>query len=1183
MRATITHCQFVLYAIVVCLLPATSVAAAPDFDQDVAPILSRRCLGCHNDQDRKGQLSLATVVDLKKLDYLSPGDPDNSYLLDVVSPSNGVAEMPKDADPLTAKERDILRAWISGGARWPDGKRLTAFQVTNRDWWSLKPVSRPEVPGLSHDRIRTPIDAFVLKQLQARGLDFSEQADRRVLIRRLYFDLTGLPPEPHDVEEFVNDQSPLAYERLVDRLLSSPRYGERWARHWLDVVHYADTHGYDKDKLRPNAWPYRDYVIRAFNEDRPYSRFVREQLAGDTLYPDTRDGITATGFMAAGPWDFIGHAEVPETKIDGKVARNLDRDDMVATAIGSFTSLTVQCARCHNHKFDPITQKDYYGLQAIFAAIDRADRPFDSDPQVAATRLRLNSELSESEQMLKEIEKQIDSQKTAEIRGLEESIRKLSEARQDDSAHIGKRGSAFGYHSRVSSQQGNEKWIQFDLGRVHPLDEIYLFGAAEYGWNDFGFPEHLRVEVSGMSDFKEATSVFDSEIPIERRPGAFPFRIAFERSEARFVRVTAVKLWDRRRKGEQGSGDWIFALGEFQAVAAGTVIPVTGLSAKDSIEAPTRWAANNAVDGLAGGWSLEGAIQSSAADSPTNGFHSQFTKKSSDEKWVQVELDREMPLDQLILTPALPTDWKDTPGFGFPLRFRVETADDPTFETPTLIVDRTDADVGNPGLRNVRIPLKGIQARYLRWTATKLWDRGDQNYLLALAELQLLSQGRNVAADGQVTSKDSIESGRWSIAALVDGHGSRLKSTSVAQHLRRLSEQAGDEVLVEKKAALKSLLSQHISPELWQQQSQLEAQRNKTSASLKALPQPQMVYAGTVHQGSGAFRGRAGLGPREIHLLIRGDVARPGEAVEPAVLSLIEEASPQIHLKQETDESARRVALANWLVDSRHPLTWRSIANRIWQHHFGLGIVATPNDFGRMGQQPSHPELLDYLASTIRDEGGSLKQLHRMIVMSHTYRQSSAIRATAAQIDRGNRSLCRMNRKRLEAEAIRDSVLSVSGAMRSTMYGPGFRDFVIEKPQHSPHYEYEKHDPLDASTHRRAIYRFLVRSQQEPFMETLDCADPSQRVARRNETLTASQALTLMNNRYVLGMCQKMAERLMREAGSTEGRVALAVQLCLGREPEPRELNALTKYAESYGLENLARVLFNLNEFVFVD
>ena len=250
-------------------------------------------------------------------------------------------------------------------------------------WWSLTKLIRPDLTIRPEEN---PIDLFVREKQDELGLTPANEADKRTLARRLAYDLWGMPLLPERLEAFVKDTRPEAYSELVDELLASPHYGERWARHWLDVVHYGESHGYDKDKPRPHAWPYRDYVIRAFNEDKPYARFVREQIAGDILWPHSEDGIVATGFLSAGPWDLIGHTEVPETKIDGKVARHLDRDDMVNATMTTFCSLTAQCAQCHDHKADPVTMKDYYSLQAVFAALDRTNREYDLDPAVAEKR-----------------------------------------------------------------------------------------------------------------------------------------------------------------------------------------------------------------------------------------------------------------------------------------------------------------------------------------------------------------------------------------------------------------------------------------------------------------------------------------------------------------------------------------------------------------------------------------------------------------------------------------------------------------------------------------------------------------------------------------------------------------------------------------------------------------------------
>ncbi len=755
---------------------------AADF-RGVAPILQQHCLRCHQGPKAKGNLDLSSAKGLAAGAEGSPivvaGKPQESRLIEVVSGDK--PEMPKNGKPLSASEVQALRDWIAGGAQWPAHVVLKDDPL---DWWSLRPLAKPPLPRSSPNNdeqiggwARTPIDAFILDGLRSAGLTPAPEADRRTLIRRLSFDLLGLPPTVAEVEAFVADPDPRAYEKLVDRLLASPHYGERWARHWLDVVHYGETHGYDKDKPRPHAWPYRDYLIRAFNEDRPYAQFVCEQLAGDALEPDSRDGVEATGFLAAGPWDFIGHAEVPETKIDGQIARNLDRDDMVTTTFNTFCSLTVQCARCHDHKFDPLTQEHYYSLQAVFAAIDRADRKYDVDPSVARHRRQLTA-------------------------------------------------------------------------RLHQLEPP---------------PSHSA------------------------------------------------------------------------------------------------------------------AVTSSSAG--------------------------------------------------------------------------------------------------------------------------------------------------------------------------------------------------------------IVAERSAILAELAALPSQNVVYCGTVFQGSGAFRGTGASGgrPRVIHVLERGDVRRPAKLVGPGTPPFIKEVPWRIELPAGAGEQERRIALARWIVDRRNPLTWRSIVNRVWLYHFGRGIVDSPSDFGRMGQQPSHPQLLDWLAADFRDGGQSLKHLHRSIVMSATYRQASTVSGRGELVDAGNTRLWRMNRTRLDAEAVRDSVLAASGRLEGQMFGPSFQTFVIEKPEHSPHYEYDKADPDDRRTHRRCVYRFLVRSQPDPFLEALDCADPSLIVEKRDESITALQALALLNDRFMIRMAEHLADRVRAQRPDLEGQIAAAVRATLQRPPTDAESRKLVTFARDFGLAEACRLLFNLNEFVYVD
>jgi hypothetical protein len=371
-----------------------------DFTQDVMPIFARSCHKCHGPERQRSSYRLdERDVALNGGSIggaIVAGRSADSKLIRYVAGVDDRLVMPPKGARLSAEEIGILRAWIDQGAVWPATAK--AAPVEAQPWWSLQEITSPPVPAVDPSSwVRNPIDAFVLVKLRAMGLSPAPEADRRTLIRRLTFDLIGLPPTPDETEAFVADPAADAYERLVDRLLSSPRHGERWARHWMDAVHFAETHGHDEDRPRPNAWPYRDYLVRSLNADKPYAQFVAEQLAGDVISPDDPDGVVALGFIAAGPWDESSQMGIVDGTTDKKIGQLLDRDDMLMTTMSTFVSTTVHCARCHDHKFDPIPQSDYYALQAVFAGVDRADRPYDVDPALHRQRqalLRRRAELS---------------------------------------------------------------------------------------------------------------------------------------------------------------------------------------------------------------------------------------------------------------------------------------------------------------------------------------------------------------------------------------------------------------------------------------------------------------------------------------------------------------------------------------------------------------------------------------------------------------------------------------------------------------------------------------------------------------------------------------------------------------------------------------------------------------------
>jgi hypothetical protein len=558
---------------------------------------------------------------------------------------------------------------------------------------------------------------------------------------------------------------------------------------------------------------------------------------------------------------------------------------------------------------------------------------------------------------------------------------------------------------------------------------------------------------------------------------------------------------------------------------------------------------------------------------PQYGYHSGIESRPDRVKWVQVDLGASRPIEQVVLLGSYDDFNNIGSGFGFPPRFKVEIADDPGFgKGECVVADCTTRDVPNPGTEPVSFAVGGKAARYVRVTATRLAPRqGD--YIFALAELQVNdAAGKNLALHAPVTALDSTEFlPRWSTKNLTDGIASRVASPLL---LKRLQEQ--------RQALLAWLLTPEERQALHANGQTLEQVRQE----LGRLPPPQLVYVGTVHHGQGAFAGTGAQGgkPRPIFVLTRGDVRRPGKEVDPGALSCLTDLPARFVLPGGHREADRRAALARWLADRRNPLTWRSIVNRVWLYHFGRGLVDSPNDFGRMGQLPSHPELLDWLAAEFRDGRQSFKELHRLLVTSTTYRQSSAVRPDAARVDGDNQYFWRMNRRRLEAEAIRDSVLFVAGRLDPRMGGPSFQDFVIQHPEHSPHYRYDLHDPEDPKTHRRSVYRLIVRSQQQPFLNALDCADPSLVVEKRNQTITPQQALALRNNRLMVVMARHFAERVRGlEPADPSRQAAVAFRLALGRSPTTQELEPLAGYGREFGLPNLCRVILNLNEFVFVD
>ncbi len=852
----------------VLLAPLPASAAVTDFDRDIRPIFEQRCYVCHRGAAAQSEFRLESREHAFRgggsgVPAIVPGDSGGSLLYRYVAGLDGKILMPPVGPRLTGEQIEQIRNWIDEGTPWPEEEGAeTAGHESKfeqaRDHWAFQPRTKPSPPVIKDPalarRVRNPIDAFILTKLEARGWKPSPPARPYQLLRRVHLDLTGLPPSLDEQEAFLRDPTPESLDRVIDDLLSRRTYGERWARHWLDLARYAETNGYERDPIKPNVWRYRDYVIRSLNQDKPFDRFAIEQIAGDELPDVSPETLIATGFHRLGPWD--------DEPADPLTDRYDQLDDLVRTISEVFLAQTIGCARCHNHKFEPFTARDYYSMAASFDPLTR--------PRKGRTEL-------------------------------------------------------------------------------------------------------LR--------------------PIGGRPELDAYDARDRKIEALERRIAAIR--DR----------------------------------------------------------------------------------------VQAEL---------------------------------------------LATGRSS------------LPAKAVKAFQ---TPQVEQDQVQQSLVREFSE--------TLAAE----VRDAMPSG------------------------------AGGAVL-----------------DLEEEICEL---RERT---------PSWDLAYILHEPP--------TKPSPAFLLIRGKAANPGPEVPPALPAVFSHSAPPFPDWAESNRtSLRRLALARWIAGPDNPLTARVIVNRVWQFHFGEGIVRTPSDFGLMGEPPTHPQLLDWLASRFVDHGWSLKKLHQLIMTSETYRMSKEWNPAYGAEDPGNRLFWRVPYRRLEVEAIRDSMLAVSGRLNSQMYGPSMYPYVPRaalEGSSDPDKIWRTFDETDAS--RRTIYAFVKRSMIVPLLEVLDLCDTTKSSAERINTAVPTQALTLFNGEFVNRQARHLAERLMREAGPDRGdQIERAYRLAFARPPTEDERKSLLAFlrleaersaiessalgkssvnpgpgaatdprrahweAEKQPLVQLCRVILNMNEFVYTD
>lgn len=956
-----------------CLLAAAVVVApaqateGPDetfFRERVEPLLVRRCLDCHATAKRGGLDLRSAAGALAGGDsgvVLVPGNSAESLLYEYVS----TEYMPPE-EPLPADEVAVLREWIDRGAYFPE-RALDpyAFSTEKRagyDWWSLQPVASPAPPDvaepgqLAAGRVQNPIDAFVLARLGRSGLSFSPPADRATYLRRITFDLHGLPPTYEQMQEFVGDARPDAYERLVDRLLASPRYGERWGRHWLDVVRFAESNGFERDRLRENFWRYRDWVIDAFNRDLPYDQFVREQLAGDALRPNDPQALVATGFLAAGPKNDV--ATISE--LEQLMTRQDELDEYVVATGATFLGLTIGCARCHDHKFDPILARDYYSLTAVFSGLDRGDNvvaPLEEQTRHAAAVKTVQDQIDRIQATQRELLAPIRQRLLAELNA--------ADSKADDADKW----------PMVAPRRNEDtfaplpaRYVRFTvaatLGDTQPcLDELEIYGADE--------SQNLALASAG------AIATASSLLP------GYP-----------------IHQIEHLNDGQYGNA-W-------------------------------SWISNE----------------------PGRG-------------WAQIELPETATIERVVWGRDREGAYTDR----LATNYRIEVSEDQ--QTWTIV-----------------------------------------------SSSQLRARFRPGATEADQVPLDQV------LAALP-------------------ADQRGD-------------------------YDRLAAELAEAEARLRQIPPLPVSYSARDNP------------PRDAFVLVRGNVRERAEPVQPAALRAIAGIEPS--LLPDTDNSGpeRRRRLAEWIVDARHPLTARVFVNRVWHYHFGQGIVGTPSDFGFNGDRPSHSELLDWLASDFTAGGWRLKRLHKLIVLSDAYRQSSGHNEQAAAIDGNNHLLWRMNPQRLESESLRDAVLHTSGKLDLALGGPSFRLFEYRDGNVPDYLLVENSGP---DTWRRAVYMFNIRTFHEPLMTVFDCPDPSVATPRRDRSTTALQALSLMNNAFVFDQARHFAERIQRAVGldaTPQSKAVQAYRYALARDPTEAETETGAEFVAQHGLLSLCRVLLNTNEFLYV-
>lgn len=950
------------------------------YEEQVKPLLAQHCGKCHLDGKAKGGLSLTGRNALLQGGESGPAvvleTPKDSPLLQAVNYEG--FEMPPSGK-LPAESIAILTKWVEMGLPMPEGEAPAApshgvpqVNETTKNFWSFRKVVRPAIPMVGNPSwVANPIDAFVLKKLEENGLAPNPPAAPRELYRRVHYDLIGLPPEPGEVADFEAAASDTAYEELVEELLTSRHHGEHWARYWLDLVRYAETNSYERDNPKPFVWRYRDYVIRAFNENKPYDQFIREQIAGDELDEVTADSLIATGYYRLGLWD--------DEPVDRKMAFYDGLDDIVGTTAQAMLGLTLNCARCHDHKLDPLPQADYYRFLAFFQNVKHFDNGGDG------SLVDLNAQLPGPQQELI-------------------TLCPTSEA--------------------------------------EPQTWNYTTDAPAEGWEKPGLD---------VSTWKTG-------------PGGF------------------------------------------------------GVAGTPGAKIGTTWNGSNI-------W-LRRTFQVPASDQP-----SRLALRIHHDEDAEVYLNGTRVLE----VKKFLTDYVVLPLDSFPR---------------SMLKD---------GENLLAVHCKNTGGG--QYIDVGLVESNSSPEQLALEAEQQAHRDKIAEFDRQITAfEESMK------PHLKGGEIDDFKSESVRERVLR----------------------KHVGKFITQEQLKNYSQLRKQRQALREKPPRSIGMALVVKEH--------GKQAPPTHVLIRGNAHAEGEQVEPRFPSVLTDTVPVMHVPTNGASTGRRRALADWMVSSDNPLTARVMVNRLWQWHFGRGIVKSTSNFGLQGDAPTHPELLDWLAAELMEKNWDLRHIHRLILSSNTYRMSSRGQTAALEKDPLNDLMWRVDMRRLRAEELRDTILATNGTLNlDSMFGPSIYPKIeaeVLAGQSRPGAGWENSSPEDKA--RRSIYVHIKRSLTVPLLAAFDVADSDSPCPVRFATTQPTQALSMLNSVFLNEQAAIFANKVSEQSGPEAAKfVAGVLQQTLQRTPTAPEIDRGVKLIADLQQEHrlsdadarkyYCLMALNLNEFIYLD